>query len=43
MDMITPTQSLIERLASLGDENRLRLLALLDRLEENDGDLPVGP
>lgn len=30
---MTPTRDLIDRLASLGDENRLRLLMLLDRHE----------
>jgi len=33
MDTTTSTRDLIGRLASLGDENRLRLLALLDRHE----------
>lgn len=33
MDTTTPTRDLIDRLASLGDENRLRLLVLLDRHE----------
>jgi len=33
MDTLTPTRDLIGRLSSLGDENRLRLLVLLDRLE----------
>ena len=33
MDTATSTRDLIGRLASLGDENRLRILVLLDRHE----------
>lgn len=33
MDTVAPTRGLIGRLSSLGDENRLRILVLLDRQE----------